>query len=706
MNTPPATVSIAQDRREAKLKSTGGYAAVIGATGLGAAVVREVHWLAKEAGAPLTVYLIGPVEPWISALLTPQSDQIKRLAGRLGARLVAVPAKEAFGVISEDWQTTRPDQVVFGPKKRWPWDLGITRRLILGLTELAQQSNIETVTDAPIPTEAKPHLAWRLDQHRPWYHDYVIGLFSVCIAALSVQWLKNLMPAENLSIVFLTAVIFSATAYGFAAGLFSSVLSVALFDFFFVSPTFSFSFSSPDNVLLIILFILMAGITSNLAGRLREQAEAAHLREGEARALFQLTRDIATSATPAETYATVVRQSAGLFDAESIIFLPHRRASDWSNSGQRQTNTKRDGQPEQRKRSSESAALQPVYPQDAGLSQDDIEAARWAFANKQPAGQGTTKFSVLDTFFRPLETANGVVGVLALRNFNVALLNEAKVIRMLDSVCRLSAVAVERARQTQELEDARVISETESLRSALLSSISHDFGTPLASVIGSASSLLSYGDRYTHEVTQDLLSTILEEAERLNKFVNNLMQMTRVESGAMVPRLQLADVDDLIGTCLDNAQRRLEKYNVYVDVAERLPLVNIDFVLMETVLTNLLENACKYSPEESTISVLAYQEDGHVILDIKDQGQGIPSEDLGAVFDKFFRVKARDSKVAGTGLGLAICKGILEGHNGSIEALSDGPGHGTTMRIHLPFGTIEDDETVDSAGNEHMTTAN
>lgn len=688
MTSQHKPVSLAQDRREPPQKSTGGYAAVIGATGMDAAAVREMHWLAKEASVPLTVYLVGPIEPWLIALLAPQADQIKRLTVMLGARLVTVQAKDAFEVISEDWATAQPDEVVFGPKKQWPWDVGIKRSLIRRLASLAEENGIATVTDAPIPSEARPHLAWRLDQHRPWYHDYVISLFSVCIAALSVQWLKNLMPAENLSIVFLTAVIFSATAYGFAAGLFSSVLSVVLFDFFFVSPTFSFSVSSADNVLLAILFILMAGITSNLAGRLREQAEAAQLREGEARALFQLTRDVATSATPTETYAAVVRQSAGLFDAESIIFLPHRRASDWSDQ-KSQTNRKSDGSPEQRKRSGESAALQPVYPPNAGLSQDDIEAARWTFSHRQPAGHGTDKFSVLDTFFRPLETANGVVGVLALRNFDSALLRESKVTRMLDSVCRLSAVAVERARQTQELEDARVISETESLRSALLSSISHDFGTPLASVIGSASSLLSYGDKYNPEVTKDLLSTILEEAERLNKFVNNLMQMTRVESGAMVPRLQLADVDDLIGTCLDNAQRRLEKYNVYVDVAERLPLINIDFVLMETVLMNLLENACKYSPPESTISVLAYQDGDQIILDVKDQGQGIPSEDLGAVFDKFFRVKARDSKVAGTGLGLAICKGILEGHNGSIEALSDGPGHGTTMRIHLPVSSDE-----------------
>lgn len=265
---------------------------------------------------------------------------------------------------------------------------------------------------------------------------------------------------------------------------------------------------------------------------------------------------------------------------------------------------------------------------------------------------------------------------------------------MFDSVCRLSAVAVERALQTQDLEAAHVISQTESLRSALLSSISHDFGTPLASVIGSASSLITYGSNYTQEVTQELLSTILEEAERLNKFVNNLLQMTRVESGALVPVFRLADVDDLIGTVLDSAQRRLEKHILYVDVAERLPLINIDFVLMETVLMNLIENACKYSKPNTTITVIAYAQNDHVLIDVKDEGQGIPSSDLGAVFDKFFRVKARDRKVAGTGLGLAICKGIIEGQGGTIEALSDGPDKGTTIRIHLPADTANLTESI------------
>lgn len=674
MNKERADITVARDRRPTKVMAQSGIAVVIGAHNLDLAVVREVHWIAKEASLPLTVYMIAPTEPWASALLTPQADQIKRLAERLEARLITANTSDAFNTITLDWQGTPPSQIIFGPKKRWPWGTGVKRSIVRQLTSYALKHEIETVQNAPVPRDARPHVAWRLDRSRPWYHDYVLSLFGVCIAALSVQWLKNLMPAENLSIVFLTAVIFSATAYGLAAALFSSVISVVLFDFFFVSPTFSFSFTSADNVLLVSLFLLVSGITSNLAGRLRDQAEAAQERESEARALFQLTRDIATSDTADEIYAAVARQSSSVFDARAVVLLPHQRPSNSGHPSKGEIQT-----------SNDATTLQPVYPLQSELNQDEIEAARWAFSNNQQCGQGTDKLSTLQSFFRPLETANGVVGVLALQNFKPAYLSEAKTARMLDSVCRLSAVAVERAQQAHELENARVISQTESLRSALLSSISHDFGTPLASVIGSASSLLTYGEKYTPDVTHELLSTILEEAERLNKFVKNLLQMTRVESGALVPSLQLTDVDDLIGTTLDGAQRRLEKHDLYVEVAERLPLVNIDFVLMETVLMNLLENACKYSPLESAVAVRGYESDGSVVIDVIDQGQGIPNEDLGAIFDKFFRVKARDRKVAGTGLGLAICKGILEGHNGSIEALSDGLGQGTTIRIRLPI---------------------
>ena len=250
--TGPADISVQEpsDLKSMATRQTRGVAAVIGAGGLDAAVVREVHWFAKESGEPLTVYLIAPVKSWLSALMTPQVDQIKRLADRLDARLVIVTPKYATDYITSDWHENKPASIVFGPRKKWPWDIGLNSKIVQELKVFADDNAIPINTHEFISIDAKPSLAWRLDRYQPWYHDYVLSFFAVCIAAFAVQWLQNLMPAESLSIVFLTAVIFSATAYGFAASLFASVISVVMFDFFFVSPTFSFSLTSPDNILL------------------------------------------------------------------------------------------------------------------------------------------------------------------------------------------------------------------------------------------------------------------------------------------------------------------------------------------------------------------------------------------------------------------------------------------------------------------------
>jgi len=334
-----------------------------------------------------------------------------------------------------------------------------------------------------------------------------------------------------------------------------------------------------------------------------------------------------------------------------------------------------------------STALQVVYPADAHLTEEELEAARWSFQQHTPSGRGTDELPDLEAHVVPLDTADGVVAVLVFQDIPVGLSTSLGFRRIVASMSRLAAIAVERALRRKELENARVISQTEGLRSALLSSISHDFGTPLASITGAATSLQSYGSTYSVDVTKELLTTIVEEADRLARFVKNLLQMTRLESGVLVPQLKWADAEDLISTSVDAVQRRIGNHELFVDVAERLPLLNVDFVLMETVLVNIIDNAVKYSPAQSAVQIAARQVADEVLIEVTDQGRGIAAEDLGAVFDKFYRAKHRDRTVPGTGLGLAICKGIVDAHGGSIEALSPGLGHGTTIRIRLPVRT-------------------
>jgi len=475
--------------------------------------------------------------------------------------------------------------------------------------------------------------------------------------------------------VFLAAVVYSASVYGLAAALFTCVFSIAVFEFFFVEPRFTASLRSlsVENLLLMMMFAVVAVITSNLAARLREHVRRAERQAIEARALFQLTRDIAVASDTDGIFRAIVRQSEYLFECDAVLLAPFRLGEGLA--------------------AVRGAGLQVAFPPDAQIAPAEIETARAVFA--ESAGSEREPTARDGAIYFPLPTSEGPVAVLLLRGVARERAGTEAFRRLVESLCRIAAIAVERTLRKRELENARVLAQTEKLRSALLSSISHDFGTPLASIIGSATSLLSYGQNYPADVTNELLTTIMEEAERLNRFVKNVLQMNKLESGVLIPRLQWADAGDLVGTALDASHRRLQNHEVYVDVAERLPLVHVDFVLMENVLVNLIDNATKYAPPDTAIQITVRAEPDHVVIDVADQGRGIPADELGAVFDKFYRARQGDRTVPGTGLGLAICKGIVEAHGGTIEALSAGPGQGTTFRIRLPVRAPEDDEMAE-----------
>jgi two-component system sensor histidine kinase KdpD len=635
---------------------------------------REALWMAQERDLELTL-AVRTMPRWRAQLMGYETaDDLVVFAERWNITLVIWTSGEDVDRVVAGWAIRRPEGLLLGPRRRRLTRPGLPNAVAARLEKAARVQGIEIMPDPTQDHSQSPVLgiAWRLDEQRPWYHAYVLSAFAVSLVAIMVNWLDGIVPTLSLAPLFLMAVVYSANAYGMAAAVFTTILSVILFSYFFGSPRYQLTLSLQD-ISLLVLSLLVAGVTSNLSSGLRRQANRAQRQAREARALFQLTRDIAVAGDTTAIFHAIVQQCSDIFDCQTILLTP------FSSGGH-------DGMtlPSLHARAS---LLQAAYPPQASLTQDEIEAARWVYSHGAPAGRGASAFPDMDIAFHPLATADNTVAVLALKGVAPAIVASTGFRRLIGSICRLAALAVEHTLRKQELENARVVSQTEGLRSALLSAISHDFGTPLASVIGSASSLLSYGHSYSKEVTQELLTTILEEAERLSRFVKNVMQMTRLESGAIVPRLQWADVGDLISTSMDAAYRRLRNHQIYADVADMLPLVNVDFVLMESVLVNVLDNAAKYAPAESDIQITARKSGGDVVIDIADQGRGIAPEDLGAVFDKFYRTKHRDRTVPGTGLGLAICKGIVEAHGGAIEALSEGPGRGTTIRIRLPVKT-------------------
>jgi two-component system sensor histidine kinase KdpD len=257
--------------------------------------------------------------------------------------------------------------------------------------------------------------------------------------------------------------------------------------------------------------------------------------------------------------------------------------------------------------------------------------------------------------------------------------------RLLGALAGQAAVAIERTRLVREMEQARLQVETERLRDALLSSVSHDLRTPLVSIVGAASSLLTYGASYDETARRDLLLTIQEEAERLNRFVGNLLDMMRLESGELKLNRQWVDIGDVIGTAASRLSQALGQHRLAVEVAPDLPALWLDFVLIEHVLVNLLENAAKYSPPGTTIHVKAGRRGRTVVVEVVDEGVGVPPADLERIFDKFYRVQRGDRQGAGTGLGLSICRGIVEAHGARISARSPANGKGTAFVMTFPI---------------------
>lgn len=629
-------------------------------------LVRAGRRLADSAGAGWTVaYAESGSDRAMRRAGARDTNEALQLAESLGAEIVSFSGSNVVERVMEYAHAHRVSDIVIGaPRAGGLWRL-FSRPLSDRLIEVAGDIGVHMVADADLTLERLP-VTWRIDDARPWFHEYLVSAVAAFVAAGLIRLAEPLIPPQNLSIVMLMAVIYAATAYGFAAGLFTAVLGIVLFNFFFLPPSFAFIANTPENILLLVVFILMAAITSNLAGRLHDQVQLARRRERHTAALFRLAREVATAPTPDDILKAVVRQLNEVLNVWSALFLPAERG--------------------------DGGRLHVAYPGRVDMRALDWEAVTWVQQHGRPAGPGTGTYEEACCLFWPLRTPNGPVGVAGLWHGPSSDHTEhPQFRRRLDSLAGLAAVAIERMMLAREIEGARFTAQTESLRAALLSSISHDLRTPLASIIGSATSLLSFGSSYTQEVRDDLLGTILEEAERLNRFVGNLLQMTKLESGAVVPKCQWIDVDDLIGTTLDRLERRLGEHRVVTEVTPLLPPLYVDFVLMENVVTNLLDNAVKYAPAGSTITIRGTRDGDEICIAVADEGPGIAPEDHANVFDKFFRVYARDSVVAGTGLGLAICKGIVEAHNGRIDLDSAGEGKGAIFRVHLPVLAIPDD---------------
>jgi two-component system sensor histidine kinase KdpD len=395
-------------------------------------------------------------------------------------------------------------------------------------------------------------------------------------------------------------------------------------------------------------------IISQLTARVHEQAEAVQHREVQTVELYELGRDLTVAANLESVIQAAISHIGQTFSREVAVFLPENN-------------------------SPKAVATSPGLT----ISDNDLAVATWAFEHGQEAGRGTETLPEASMRYQPLKTMRGVVGVLGVKPIDPNRHLTRDQLRTLDAFANQIALAIERARLAEQARQSEMLEITEKLQTALLNSISHDLRTPLVSITGALSSLADDQIHLDESARRSLIETASEEADRLNRLVGNLLDMTRLESGAMRFKKEACDIQDLVGSALEELRSRLGNRSVSIDIPIELPLIHLDFVLVERVLVNVIDNAMKYSPAESPIQIKAHAAGAFMEIEVADRGTGIPPEDLTRIFDKFYRVQRPDN-VSGTGLGLSISKGIVQAQGGFIAA-ENREGGGTIITISLPL---------------------
>jgi two-component system sensor histidine kinase KdpD len=478
---------------------------------------------------------------------------------------------------------------------------------------------------------------------------YLLAALAVAAMLLLAMALDRLVGLANVSLVLLLAVLASALTGGLGPALFASLLSVLVVNFFFLPPLYALTIAASENVVALVVFGVVAVITSQLAGVARRQLLDSRRQETATATRYRFSRRLAGVGTIEALVAATVEEVAAALEGRAVILLPE---------GGR-------------------LALRAAAPAGAAPDARALAPAEQAWRRGAASGAG----SASDWRFVPLRFGPEV-GVVGVAKEAATPLDEGAR-RVLDAMAEQASAAGERIALVREVEDARLEAERERLRGALLASVSHDLRTPLASIVGAISSLRSYGGAYSEEARDELMATVHEEAERLDRFVGNLLDMARLESGMLAPHGAAVDVPELVDTALRRAATVLAGRRVELDVAADLPMVEADYLLLEQCLVNILDNAAKYAPAGSTVSISVRAEGVRVAIEVLDEGPGIPAAALERVFDKFYRADARDRQRAGTGLGLAICRGFVEAMGGTIVARNRPDRTGAVLAIAL-----------------------
>jgi two-component system, OmpR family, sensor histidine kinase KdpD len=566
-----------------------------------------------------------------------------RLAEQLGAEVVRVPGRSVVEEILAFARTRNVTRVVVGKSRRSRWFELRHGSVVDALVRSSSGLAVEVAPSSDKPEPRQP-IDWLFDAPRT-VGPYFEGVLTTAAATGVGVLIDTHINLSNISLVYVVPVLIAAARHGLVPSLWVSALSVLCYNFFFLPPLYEFTIADPANVVALFFFMFVAVTASALGTRTRAQAEAARREARTTAELYAFSRKIAGVIELDDLLWIVVTHLARLLNAEVSILMPERSPLE-----------------------SGKIALRAAFPPDSEFSQADLAAARWSWDSERPTGRGTDTLPGGRWLFMPIQTSRssiGIVGVLPLGESGHLSSSER---RLLEAVGNQAAVAIERVALAADIDQARLGAERERLRSAMLTSVSHDLRTPLASIIGALSSLRSYRERYDETTRDELLNTALSEAERLDRFVGNLLDMTRLDAGVIVPKREPVEAGDLVSTTLRRAVPLLKDRVVASTIEPGLPTLSLDFVLAEQMLFNILDNAAKYSSPGSRIEIEVRRVGGRIEIVVRDEGPGIAPEALARLFEKFYRADDGDRRRAGTGLGLAIARGFVEVLGGTIKA--------------------------------------
>ena len=618
-------------------------------------LVRTTRRLANELNAKwYAVYVETSHHGKLSQSQRDRVAHMLQLAEELGAHAVSLPGQSVPDVVLNYARRHNVTKIIIGKPVRPRWVELLRSSIVDQLIEQSGTIDIYLVTSLPEPVAATVPEGWR--PHQPWGR-YLWGLGLVVAATAISALIAPYIAAANLVMVYLLAVVLAAFYLGRGPAVMTSILGVATFDFFFIPPHFTMAVSDTEYLLTFFGLFAVGLVISHLTSLVREQAEAAQSREAQTAALYELGRDLTVTAGLEAVARTVISHIGQTFGREVAIFLPE-----------------------------ENGPLK-LYAASPGLvvAENELAVADWVFKRSQSAGRGTDTLPDASMRYQPLKTTRGVVGVLAVKPENASHYLSADQRRTLDAFTNQVAMAIERARLIEQTRRAEILEITEKLQSALLNAISHDLRTPLVTITGALSSLADDSVHLDEASRHSLIETARSEADRLNRLVGNLLDMTRLEAGVVQIHPELCDIQDVIGSALEQlGDERLSGRTISIDAPPELPLVSIDFVLISRVLVNVIDNALKYSPAGSPIEIRAHAAGRYLEIAVADHGGGIQPEALTHIFDKFYRVQRADH-ITGTGLGLAISKGIVEVHGGFMAAENNQAG-GATITLALPVG--------------------